>query len=119
MAREINPLRIAVCFIPLILYFFFCDRSRIGGERGFYINGLFFNAFTMLACMGSAYLGRTGIYTGAMVAIGYGHVFSMIRDERNRKLIVCISMIVLLVYWIYSVAGSGLADFHWIFERTV
>lgn len=113
MTRDINPLRIAVCFIPIVLYFLSGDRRNMNREQGFYINALFFNAFAMLASAGSAYLGRIGLYTGATVALGYAHLFRMIPGTRNRRIVLLSVMGILLLYWIYSLWGGA---FHWIFE---
>ena len=113
MTRDINPLRIAVCFIPVILYFLSSDREHMTEEEAFYINALFFNAFAMFAATGSAYLGRIGLYTGAMVNIGYAHMFKMIPEEKNHWIVVLTVMGVLLLYWLYSLRGE---DFQWIFQ---
>ena len=47
MVREINPLRIAVGFVPVILFFTSCDRKRMNKTQEFYMNGLLFHAFAM------------------------------------------------------------------------
>ncbi len=77
---------------------------------------MFFNGFAMVAGMGSTYLARIGIYTSAATSIGYVHLFQLIREDRIRKLIVSIAMIMYLFYWLYSLSlGDG--RFRWIFER--
>lgn len=117
MTREINPWRIVVGFVPVVLYFSSCDRLRMSKTQEFYINGLFFNAFAMLAGMGSAYFGRIGIHTGAMVCIGYGYLFRMIPENKHRNAVILVTMLVFLAYWIYSLQSGSLRDFRWIFER--
>lgn len=117
MVREINPLRIAVGFVPVILFFTSCDRKRMNKTQEFYMNGLLFHAFAMLASMGSAYLGRVGIHTGAMVCIGYGYMFRMIPKDKHRGAIVVGVLLVFLVYWVYSLQTGNLREFRWIFER--
>ena len=82
-----------------------------------YINSLFFNAFAMLASMGSAYFGRIGIYTGAMVCIGYGHMFQMIPKDKHRNVVILVVSLILLAYWIYSIQSVDLRNFRWIFQR--
>ena len=113
MTRDINPLRIAVCFLPLMIYFTTCNRNNLNPEQQFYINALFVNAFAMLAGISSAYFGRIGIHTGAMVSIGYSHLFNLIEDTRNKKAVTIIVMCTLFVYWVYSL-GNG--SFRWIFD---
>ena len=113
ITTSINPLRIAVCFIPVILFLLTGNKQSLNKEQTVYINALFFNAFAMLAAAGSTYLGRIGLYTGAMVTIGYGHLFRIIPEGKNRKLIVLTVMVVLLIYWLYSLWGK---DFQWIVD---
>ncbi len=117
MTRDINPLRIAVGFVPVILFFTSCDRKRMNKTQEFYMNGLLFHAFAMLASMGSAYLGRIGIHTGAITCISYGYLFGMIPKEKHRSAIILVVLLVFLVYWFFSLQTGNLRDFRWIFER--
>ena len=119
MNREISIFRVLVAFIPVLLYIVFCRKKNQTEEENFYINSLFFNAFTTLAGMGSSYFGRFGIYTNAMVTIGYGHLFLLIDDENSRKLTSCITMTILLLYWLYSLLGAGkyISNYQWIFSH--
>ncbi len=117
MTRNINPWRIAVCFAPVILYFTSCDRAHMSREQEFYTNAIFFNAFAMFASMGSAYFGRIGIHTGAMVCIGYGHLFQMIPQNKHRNAVIGVVLLILLLYWIYSLQSDSLRDFYWVFNR--
>ena len=118
MSRSVNVFRILVGFVPIAIYIVSCRKKNQTKEQNFYINSLFFNAFALLAGMGSAYFGRIGIYTGAMVTIGYGHLFRLIDDERTRKIIVYAIMLMFFLYWLYSlnIAGRDLRSFHWIFS---
>ena len=113
ITNSINPLRIAVCFIPVILFLLTNGKQNLNKEQTIYINALFFNAFAMLAAAGSTYLGRIGLYTGAMVTIGYGHLFKTIPEGKNRGMVILTVMTVLLIYWLYSLWGKG---FRWIFN---
>ena len=117
MTRDVNPLRIAVGFVPVILFFSSCDREKMTRTQAFYINGLLFNAFAMLAGMGSAYFGRIGIHTGAMVSIGYGYLFRMIPKDKHRDAIIIAVLLVFLVYWIYSLQSDSLHSFNWVFNQ--
>ena len=117
MTREINPLRIAVGFVPAILFFTSCDRKRLNKTQEFYMNGMLFHAFAMVASMGSAYLGRVGIHTGAMVSIGYGYLFGMIPKDKHRDAIMIAVLLIFLVYWIYSLQSDSLHSFNWVFSK--
>ena len=119
MTREVNPWRIAVTFLPVVLFFTTCDRSHMNKTQEVYINSLFFHAFAMLAGMGSAYFGRIGIYTSAMTCIGYGYMFRMIPQNRHRNAVIITVCLVFLAYWIYSLQSGSLRDFHWIFDRNM
>lgn len=120
-SREVNGFRVAVAFIPIVLYILLCRKDNQTEEQNFYVNALLFNAFAMLAGMGSAYFGRIGLYTNAAVTIGYGHLLQLIDDERTRKVVLFVIMIVFSLYWLYSiiVAGSTIRDYHWIFNAEV
>ena len=117
MTRDVNPLRIVVNFIPVVLFFSSCDRKKMDKTQEFYINSLFFNAFAMLAGMGSAYFGRIGIHTGAMACIGYGHLFQLIPKGKHKNIVITVWLIVLAVYWIYSLQSDSLHSFNWVFNR--
>ena len=117
MTRDINPLRIAVGFVPVILFFTSCDRKRMNKTQEFYINSLFFNAFAMLAGMGSAYFGRIGIHTSAMTCIGYGYLFQLIPKGKHKNAVITVMFIVLAAYWIYSLQTDSLHSFNWVFNR--
>ena len=117
MTRDVNPLRIVVSFVPVILFFSSCDRKHMNKTQELYMNSLLFNAFAMLASMGSAYFGRIGIHTGAMACIGYGHLFSLIPKGRHRNAVIMVTLLVLLAYWIYSLQTGSLHTFRWIFDR--
>ena len=117
MTRAVNPWRIAVSFVPVVLFFSSCDRKKMNKTQELYINSLFFNAFAMLASMGSAYLGRVGIHTGAMVCIGYGYMFQLIPKDKHRNAVILVVFLVFLAYWVYSLQSGDLRNFRWIFER--
>lgn len=117
LTNDVNILRIIVAFIPVMIYVFFCNKDGHTKEQDFYTNAAFFNAFSMMAGMGSTYLARIGIYTSAAVSIGYGFLFQLIDDERTKKNIIFISMMVYLLYWLYSLQGAGIRVFQWVFEK--
>ena len=117
LSASVNIFRILVAFVPVILYLILCRKDNLGRERNFYINVLFFHAFSMLAGMGSAYFGRIGIYTGAAVTVGYVHLFQLIEDERSRNITVYAVLVGLFFYWIYSIYAGGIGNFQWIFNN--
>lgn len=117
LTNDVNILRILVAFIPVIIYIFFCKKEKQTREQDFYVNAVFFNAFSMMAGMGSTYLARIGIYTSAALGIGIGHVFQLIEDEETRKITTYVIMGVYFLYWIYSLQSPSLRNFQWFFNR--
>ncbi len=108
--------RILVAFVPVFVYVLMGKKTGHTLEQDFYINSLFFHAFTMLAGIGSRYLSRIGIYTGASVVIGYGFLFQIVEDERSRKALIFVSLGLFFVYWIYSLQNGNLIPFRWFFD---
>ena len=117
MSNGVNIIRILVSFIPIVIYTVLCKKNNQTKEQNFYINALLFNAFSLLAGMGSKYFGRVAIYTGAMVTIGYGHLFQLIDDERTRKITAFVVMLMYFIFWLYSlnVSGRDIRYYQWIF----
>ena len=116
LSSSVNIFRILVAFIPVVIYIFLCRKEGHTKEQVFYVNAALFNAFSMLAGMGSTYLARIGIYTNAAVIIGYVYLLELIDDEKTRKIIAYLLMLMYLLYWMYSLSlGDG--NFRWIFER--
>ena len=115
LANGVNIFRILTAFIPVVIYIVLCRKNDLSREQNFYVNALFFHAFSMLAGMGSAYLSRIGIYTGAVVTIGYGHIFQLIKDDQTRQLMICGVISILFLYWVYSIFAGGISNFHWAF----
>ena len=109
--------RILVAFIPAAIYLFLCKKEGNSAEQEFYISAMLFNAFAMLASMGSTYLARIGIYTGAILPVGYGFLFQTIQDERTKKKALFGVLLLYLFYWLYSLQTWSLNPFYWIFER--
>ena len=83
--NDVNPLRILIAFIPVLIYTVLCDKEHHTREQDFYINAFFFNAFAMLTSMGSTYLARIGIYTNSLLIFGYGSLLQLIRDDMSKK----------------------------------
>ena len=116
LSNSVNIFRIMVAFIPVLIYIILCRKESHTQEQVFYVNAALFNAFSMLAGMGSTYLARIGIYTNAVVIIGYGHLFQLIDDEKTRKITAYLIISIYLLYWFYSIQASGIETYRWAFE---
>ena len=117
LTNDVNVFRILVAFVPILVYWLFGNKGNHTRETDLYLNVVIFNAFSMFAGMGSTYLARIGIYSGAALPIGYGYLIRTITDGRTRKVIVFVSLVLYLAYWIYSLQSASIRTFHWIFER--
>ena len=119
VTNEVNPLRIAVAFAPVVVYLFFTDKRSMGKADYFYINGILLNAFALFATMNSTYLARACIYTESYLIIGYGYLVRLIKDKRVRWLALFFICILYWFYWWYSISESGsLNHFQWIWNRS-
>lgn len=117
LSNSVNIFRILFAFIPVFIFILLCRKEDYTKEQVFYVNAALFNAFSMLASMGSTYLARIGIYTNAADIIGYVYLLELIDDEKTRKISTCFIMGIYLFYWLYSIQASGIGDFRWFFAR--
>lgn len=113
--NDVNPFRIIITFVPVLIYIVLCDKEHHTKEQDFYINAFFFNAFAMLASMGSTYLARIGIYTNSLLILGYGSLLQLIRDEKTKKITVMLVLAMYLFFWLYSIQAGGIASFQFCF----
>ena len=113
--NDVNPFRILIAFIPVLIYIVLCDKEHHTKEQDFYINAFFFNAFAMLASMGSTYLARIGIYTNSLLILGYGSLLQLIRDAKSKKVTVMLVLVMYLFFWLYSVQAGGITSFQFCF----
>lgn len=113
--NDVNPFRILITFIPVLIYIVLCDKEHHTKEQDFYINAVFFNAFAMLASMGSTYLARIGIYTNSFLILGYGSLLQLIRDDKSKRVTVMLVLVVYFFFWIYSVRAGGISSFQFCF----
>lgn len=109
--NDVNPFRILITFIPVLIYIVLCDKEHHTKEQDFYINAIFYNAFAMLASIGSTYLARIGIYTNSLLILGYGSLFQLIRDDKSKRVTVMLVLVIYIIFWIYSVQAGGISSF--------
>lgn len=115
--NPVHPLRIAVSFVPLLLYGLLIEKSRLDARGFFYANTLFVNAATWLAVAGSAYLARFAIYSSMFVIIAIPALLVTMRKEN--RIIVTFALLALYgVFWFLNTAKDPtLFRFNWIFDR--
>lgn len=115
-SASVSVFRTLVAFIPVPVYFAFCKTKELTKEETLYINALFFNAFTMIAMSGSTYLARFGIYTQAMAIIGYAYMFNLFKDQKLKRLVIPITLLLFFVY--YYIQNKDL-EYRWWFAYQV
>lgn len=117
MTTDVNPLRILMAFLPLLLIFLISKKDRNKPEVAFYINMLIINAIFMLVTSSSAYLARIGIYTDIYATIAFPKLKKYM-SMNNKKAVVFLVIILYGFFWIYEIqAREALQNFQWIFLR--
>ncbi len=117
MTTDVNPLRVIMAFLPLLLIFLIPKQDRNKPEIAFYFNMLIINAIFMLVTSSSAYLARIGIYTDIYATIAFPKLKSHMSNN-NRKAVVFLVIILYGFFWIYEIqARETLQNFQWIFFR--
>ncbi len=115
--NSINPLRIAVAWIPVIFFLIFMKYYNINQKKiRFYMNMSILNACFMTVAMNSAYLGRIGGYTNIYNTIVWPLLLQKI-EKRSRKLLICLILLCYMIYWLAEMSKEDLAVFMWIFQR--
>ena len=114
--RSVNILRILVGCAPAILAIYLAFTRKLDKQQIFYAYILVANAAIWIATADSAYLARLALYTGVFVPLGLNSVLKSC-DERYRKLLHMIVILLYMFFWIYDIlASSSLREFRWIFN---
>lgn len=109
--REINPIRVAVAFAPLILLFFLEDREDFLDRNGFIVNLVIFNAILTLTTRNSAYLNRFSHYTNMFLMPYYPAVFKGM--SKNLRIFAIISVMVLYFFYFRYELTNGVDEVVW------
>lgn len=115
--NTINPLRIAVAWVPVLFFLIFMRYYDTKQEDfRFYMNMSILNACLMTTAMNSAYLGRVGSYTNIYNAIIWPLLLKKV--EKKSKILLIFSMILFyMLYWMVEMSKEDLAVFSWVFQR--
>lgn len=117
LVRQVNPLRVAMAFVPLVLYIFLTRRDRLDAKAHFYVNIAFINAAVMIAGANSAYLTRFAVYTNIFSILLIPRLLNM-RDRRLAAIAGVAVVSLYCVFWYIDTVNVGsLANFNWIFNR--
>jgi hypothetical protein len=114
--RNVNPLRVAVAVVPVLLYWTRGVRVERDSDW-FYRNMMVVHAVVVLAASWSAYLTRFGIYTSVFLPL----VIPRLIDFPDRRLTAVARVAVVLMYaayWYVAIATSAnLSNFRWMTGR--
>lgn len=115
--NEIHPLRIAIAFAPILVYFFLALQNKLfSDEENFYICFMFVNAAVILGTANSAYLNRAGIYFRPFIPLSLCCLTNKF-DKKQQMLIKTIILVLYAIVWIY-IDASGV-EWRWMFDRPV
>ncbi len=115
--NEINPLRVAIAFAPVVLYLFhYFQKKEFTGEENFYISMLFINASLIFATANSAYLHRVTIFFTPFICIAMVHLTTKF-DHKQHFLMKSLILILYAIVWYFS-SLSTMGQWQWIFNRT-
>lgn len=115
--EEVNPLRTAAAFAPLVVYLLFTDKTQLKSREFFWVNMAFINGAILLAASGSAYIARFSVYTMVYLALAIPAIWR-IRDGALRALVIVATLAGHTAFWyLETVQTSALNSFQWVFER--
>lgn len=112
---EINPLRIAIAFAPVVIYFFLLfQNKRFTGKENFYMGFVFVRAAVVFGTSNSAYLNRASIFFAPFLCIALNLLIQ--KFPKNQQFILKATILALYMFvWIYTEV-SGI-EWRWVFNR--
>ena len=117
ITNSINPLRIAVTWVPILFVLFFYSYFDKEDEKfRFYFNMTLLNAVLMTVASQSTYLGRIGIYTNVYTTIIWPLLVKKC-NVRSQKVLIAMMLFMYFLYWHTEASGFYLNSFQWIFSH--
>ena len=117
-SHGISIIRVLVSWVPIIIYFLFCNRGCINDRRNnFFINMSLINAMIITAASNSAYFARIYSYSNMFNLVSIPLVLASITSMDNKRIIKRTVTIMYLFYWIYGLRVGVALDYRWIFDR--
>lgn len=113
--NDIHPLRIAIAFAPILVYFFLLfQKKEFSGEENFYMGFIFVRAAIIFGTSNSAYLNRAGIYFAPFIPLALCLLVNKF-DKRQQTLLKCIILVLYAIVWVYIDASK--VEWNWVFNR--
>lgn len=116
-ARRINPLRIAMAFVPYAVYVLFARKESLSSRSHFHVNMALVFATLYLAAWGSAHLARFAIYAQPYLAFAIPAIV-LASPRKMRPLLVFVFAATYSYFWYREVVPDPMQNpFVWIFSR--
>lgn len=113
---DIHPLRIAIAFAPIVVYFFLLLQNvTFSGEENFYMGFVFVRAAVIFGTASSAYLNRAGIYFAPFLPLAL-YLLTNKFEPKQRSLLKAVILILYAIVWVYIDARK--IEWEWMFNRT-
>ncbi len=113
--HEIHPLRIAIAFAPIIVYFFLLlQKKGFTGKENFYMGFIFVRAALILGTSNSAYLNRSGIYFEGFLPVALSLLIKKF-PKNQQNLLKAIILILYLIVWLYI--DAQFVEWEWMWNR--
>lgn len=112
--REINPLRVAVAIVVVLIVLFVNNKEEFFEHENFVFNMTIYNAMFTLATMNSAYLNRITHFMTLFIPVYIPKVLK--RMPITFRFFATVSSVILyFIYWLYEQDGDFL--FQWTFSH--
>ena len=117
MQQEVNPLRVLVAFVPVVLILIVNKHSFFSDDDSqFYFMLTIINFCMLLATSNSAYLARIGIYTEVFTALSLPRLV-MVLERQSRRIFIVVTLLLYGVYWAYELNARNLVPYVWVFTK--
>lgn len=114
---QVNPLRVALAFVPYIAYRMFVDSERLSNRQQFYVNMTLVHGAVLLAASGSALIARFAIYAVPFVSLALPAII-LASKPRSRLTIGFVLVSLYAFFWFLEVSrNDALVPFRWVMER--
>lgn len=116
--HEINPIRVAVAFAPVLVMTIIENKKEFFYKYGFECNMVSINALLMITTANSAYLNRITQFTSLFIICYLPKALKA--TSKNLRIIITLCAVVLyFVYWVYELrsAEGTLIPFAWSFSH--
>lgn len=116
--HEINPIRVAVAFAPILVMFVVENKKEFFNKYSFECNMVCINALLMLTTANSAYLNRITQFTNLYIICYLPRALKS-TSKSIRFIITLLAVILYFVYWLYEIqnAKGTLIPFAWSFSH--